>query len=120
MTPKVTLNQAHEAFVDHLKAKSRSTSTILAYGKDIEQLIETASKNGSLNPDQLKTEDIEAFKAELSNCRSLLIFFSHYRGFSEIATEGGDSLKETRHEVGVHAFVNKRIIYAKTSISFED
>jgi len=36
---KVTLHEAHRAFLDDLKSKQRATSTVLAYGKDVEQLV---------------------------------------------------------------------------------
>ena len=34
-----TLKDAHQQFIGHLKGKSRASATILAYGKDIEQLV---------------------------------------------------------------------------------
>lgn len=39
------LKQAHQEFVNHLKQMSKSTSTVLAYGKDIEQLIDYVITN---------------------------------------------------------------------------
>jgi len=36
----IELKEAHKKFVEHLTEKDRSQATILAYGKDIEQLIE--------------------------------------------------------------------------------
>jgi len=35
----VTLRDAHREFIEHLRGKSRASATILAYGKDIEQLV---------------------------------------------------------------------------------
>lgn len=60
------LHQAHQAFVDHLKSRGRATSTILAYGKDIEQLVGFVGKNGQTKPTDLKAQDIENFKATLA------------------------------------------------------
>lgn len=62
----LSLKQAHEAFIDHLKAKSRATSTILAYGKDIEQLIDHLEKQNITDPEAVKTEPIEGFKEYLT------------------------------------------------------
>lgn len=36
----IHFDQAHEEFISHLKRKDRAESTILAYGKDIEQLLD--------------------------------------------------------------------------------
>ncbi len=63
----ISLKDAHQAFVDHLKAKGRATSTILAYGKDIDQLVQhLISKHSRQNPNQVETADVEAFKTSLS------------------------------------------------------
>ena len=59
------LNQSHQAFVDHLKAKGRATSTILAYGKDIEQLLQALASKKYASVKDIVTEDIESFKANL-------------------------------------------------------
>lgn len=65
--PDISLNDAHQAFVDHLKAKGRATSTILAYGKDINQLVtHLDQKHQRQNPSQVEAADIESFKASLS------------------------------------------------------
>src|SRR3989344_9379124 len=63
---EMTLIQAHQEFINHLKAKSRTTSTILAYGKDIEQLIDTVASNGLTLPVNLTSADIEVFKDKLT------------------------------------------------------
>ncbi len=65
MVTNISLSQAHAAFINHLKAKSRTTSTILAYGKDINQLIEVVQKNGATTPENLTSKDIETFKTSL-------------------------------------------------------
>lgn len=62
---ETTLSTAHQEFINHLKAKNRTTSTILAYGKDIEQLIDTVGTNGLTKPINLATADIEVFKLKL-------------------------------------------------------
>ena len=63
---ETTLQTAHHEFINHLKAKSRTTSTILAYGKDIEQLIDTVGSNGLTKPVNLTPQDIETFKDKLA------------------------------------------------------
>jgi len=63
----ITLKQAHQDFVEHLKQSGRATSTILAYGKDIEQFIDAASKNGRSVPQDIQAKDIETFKSNLND-----------------------------------------------------
>lgn len=63
----VPLKQAHQEFIDHLKKKGRSTATILAYGKDIDQLIEFLKEMQKAHVQEIAKEDLEAFMAKLSN-----------------------------------------------------
>ncbi len=61
----VPLRDAHEEFKKYLKEKNHSTSTVIAYGKDIEQLVsflQTLQKN---HINEVKREDIEAFLAKM-------------------------------------------------------
>lgn len=59
------LKQAHESFIKFLKSKGRASATILAYGKDIEQLIDFLTAAGKTEPKAVKTEDIQKFMAKL-------------------------------------------------------
>lgn len=66
MAKNVPLRDAHEEFKKYLKDKGHSTSTLIAYGKDIDQLVsflETVQKN---QVQDVKKEDLEAFLAKLS------------------------------------------------------
>lgn len=56
---------AQKKFITHLENKKRSISTILAYGKDIEQLAEFLEKRKITQVTSVKPEDIEAFKENL-------------------------------------------------------
>ncbi|TSC86245.1 MAG: Site-specific recombinase, phage integrase family [Microgenomates group bacterium Gr01-1014_7] len=61
-----TLSDAHKQFIDNLKAKSRASATILAYGKDIAQLIEYLEKMGKSDPNTVETTDLQAFMDDLA------------------------------------------------------
>lgn len=61
----IELHQAHKQFVDHLKSKSRASATILAYGKDIEQLIQFLADLKKAQIAEIKADDIQAFLAKL-------------------------------------------------------
>lgn len=65
---KSTLNlqTTRRQFVDDLKKKGRSTATILAYNKDVDQLIEFISPKKITTADKLTTQHIEDFKQSLS------------------------------------------------------
>lgn len=59
------LQDAHTEFIDHLKSKKRTTSTVLAYGKDIEQLITFLQELQKAHVHEVTTEDIRGFLAKL-------------------------------------------------------
>ncbi len=56
-----SLRDAHQQFIGHLQGKSRASATILAYGKDIEQLVDYLQGLGKNNPDEVQTEDLQTF-----------------------------------------------------------
>ncbi|MBI2011255.1 tyrosine-type recombinase/integrase [Candidatus Daviesbacteria bacterium] len=62
----VTLRDAHQQFIGHLKGRSRASATILAYGKDIEQLVSYLVEQGKQNAQDIILEDLNAFMAKLS------------------------------------------------------
>lgn len=57
----VTLHDAKQQFIEHLKGKSRSSATILAYGKDIDQLVSFLSSLGKEEPEAVEVSDLQAF-----------------------------------------------------------
>ena len=68
MTPTTpSLSQLHQEFIDHLKDKGRAGATILAYGKDIDQLISFAQKQNLSQVNQITSETIEQFKKSLED-----------------------------------------------------
>lgn len=61
------LSEAHKEFIDHLKSKKRASATILAYGKDIEQLVAFLEELQKANVHEVKAEDIKSFLAKLES-----------------------------------------------------
>lgn len=61
----INLKTAHKDFVNELKAKDRAHATILAYGKDIDQLVEFLNKKGVKNAEDVKLEQLKAFSEDL-------------------------------------------------------
>jgi site-specific recombinase XerD len=58
---QVKLADAQLKFKDFLKEKGHSTSTIVAYGKDIEQLVDFLASLGKTQISEVVKEDLEAF-----------------------------------------------------------
>lgn len=61
----ITLSDARQQFIGHLKGKARSSATILAYGKDIEQLVLHLESDGSSEPSQVTTDQLQNFMNKL-------------------------------------------------------
>ena len=59
------MRTAHEKFIGHLLEKNRSQSTVLAYGKDIDQLVEFLEELDRAHLADVSKNDIEAFMAKL-------------------------------------------------------
>lgn len=60
------LRDAHQQFIGHLKGRQRASATILAYGKDIEQLVSYLTSQGKENAEDVETADLVAFMDKLS------------------------------------------------------
>lgn len=65
MQNSVKLRDAHGKFQDFLKSKSRASATILAYGKDVDQLISFLEELKKENIHEVDHEDIQAFLTSL-------------------------------------------------------
>lgn len=61
----IKLRDAHQEFKNFLKNKKHSSSTIVAYGKDIEQLISFLEELAKNQIHEVTKEDIEAFLAKM-------------------------------------------------------
>lgn len=104
------LNDAHQSFIDHLKGKNRSTSTILAYGKDIEQLIEYALETHNIEHVHLVTHDhLNGFKEHLDKkdytsksisrkINSIKSFFRYLKSLGHINQNPADMVKHPKYE----------------------
>lgn len=61
-----SLASAHSEFIGHLKGKSRASATILAYGKDIDQLVKYLQGLDKEDPSQVSTQDLQGFMDKLA------------------------------------------------------
>lgn len=62
----LTLKDAHQQFIGHLKGRSRASATILAYGKDIEQLVSYLRSQGREDVASVTLEDLRGFMNKLN------------------------------------------------------
>ena len=60
------LNSAHQQFIGYLQAAKRAQATVVAYSKDIEQLVTFLSDMGKKNITQIEKNDLEAFLKKLT------------------------------------------------------
>jgi site-specific recombinase XerD len=61
--------QLHQRFTKYLEASGRAHATVIAYSKDVEQIVQYLSEQQKGNPADVTTEDIDAFKELLKNQR---------------------------------------------------
>jgi integrase/recombinase XerD len=62
----IKLDIAHKKFIDHLRGQNKSGATLVAYNKDIEQLLDHMSKSGIELVTQIELDHLEAFMKKLA------------------------------------------------------
>ncbi len=60
------LQKAHTEFVDFLKNEGKSSATVIAYQKDIEQLIDHLEKQGVVDVQAVEIDDLEDFMDKMT------------------------------------------------------
>ena len=105
----ISLRDAHQQFIGHLKGKSRATATILAYGKDIDQLVSHLEKLTRINPTDVSTEDLQHFMDNLAKesytpksvsrkTNSTKTFFKFLKSTSVITEDPAEGLEHPKFE----------------------
>ena len=105
----ITLSDAHQQFIGHLQGKSRASATILAYGKDIAQLVEYLKALDKTEPAQVITEDLQAFMDSLAKdsytpksvsrkTNSTKTFFKFLKTLSLITDDPANGLSHPKFE----------------------
>lgn len=104
-----SLRDTHKQFVDHLKDKSRASATILAYNKDIDQLVTFLESFGKTLPADILTEDLQKFMDNLvkdsytaksisRKTNSTKTFFKFLKALNFITEDPADSLSHPKFE----------------------
>lgn len=104
-----TLLDAHALFTESLKKAGKANATVIAYSKDVEQLVDFVNKLGKTQIDEIISEDINEFKALLTKQRytgksisrkinSIKAFFRFLIGEDEISTNPADIITHPKYE----------------------
>lgn len=63
----IKVRDAHKQFIDFLRGKGHSNATVLAYGKDIDQLTGFLEELNKQHIHEITTSDLQAFLAKMSD-----------------------------------------------------
>ncbi len=106
----IKLDEAHKNFIEHLKGQGRSKSTVIAYEKDIEQLIEHLYKQGVKLVHEIQLLHLEDFMGGLAKknytpksisrkTNSTKTFFRYLLEKAHISNNVADQLKHPKVDV---------------------
>ncbi|PIS08799.1 hypothetical protein COT75_04950 [Candidatus Beckwithbacteria bacterium CG10_big_fil_rev_8_21_14_0_10_34_10] len=104
------LKSAHSDFLDFLKEKGRASATILAYGSDLQQLIDFCLQLKRSRVDEITNSDLEAFKNFLKKedytaksisrkINSIKTFFKYLHVQKHISDNPSIALTHPKYEV---------------------
>lgn len=105
----MTLSDARQQFIGHLKGKGRSSATILAYAKDIEQLVSYLQEKGITDSKAVPTEELKGFMEKLAKesytpksisrkTNSTKTFFKYLKSIAEITSDPASNLEHPSFE----------------------
>lgn len=114
----IELKIAHKNFIDHLDELGRSESTLIAYGKDIEQLVEYLERNGLEKVHEIDLDHLENFMQKLANeeytpksisrkTNSTKTFFRFLADKEHVETNVADDLKHPKVVVKAPRILSK-------------
>lgn len=63
----IKLDKAHKIFIEHLEGEGKTESTLVAYSKDIEQLMEHLAREGVDLVTEIELDHLEGFMKRLEN-----------------------------------------------------
>lgn len=105
-----SLSQLQQKFLEFLRAKKRANATILAYGKDIDQLATFLNSEGKTDIGQVQKEDLEGFLRKLARenytpksisrkINSLKTFYRFLKQEGIITLDPATEISHPRYEV---------------------
>jgi site-specific recombinase XerD len=104
------LSDAHSQFVDHLNSRRRARATIVAYKKDIEQLISFLGNLGKKETGEITHDELDAFLKKLSGdnytpksvsrkINSIKTFFRFLKSSGTITADPAVEIEHPKYEV---------------------
>lgn len=104
------LKTAHSQFVDYLGSRRRARATIVAYGKDIEQLTAFLVNLGKKTAEEISRDEIEAFLKKLAGdnytpksvsrkINSIKTFFRFLKASGVIGADPAIEIEHPKYEV---------------------
>lgn len=113
-----TLREYHALFLEELRKRKKAHSTLLAYGKDVEQFVEMVEKEENSLPSQVSEEMIERFSANLTEKRytnksvvrklnSLKAFFSYLRNNGVLEKNPASRVNRPKYETSAPRILTK-------------
>src|SRR3989344_1340280 len=105
----IPFSSAREQFINYLKSQKKATATVVAYGKDLDQLGTFLTDRKITQATTVRTEDIEAFKADLATksytpksvsrkLNSIKTFFRYLRLNGILAYDPAEGVAHPRYE----------------------
>jgi len=125
------LETAHKNFIKHLETEGRSPSTLVAYGKDIEQLVDYLSKRGVNEVKDIKLVLLEDYMGKLlkenytaksisRKTNSTKTFFKFLQTKGDLTDNVADQLKHPKVEVKAPRILSKMEYRALRDAAKED
>ncbi len=113
-----SLTTAQKNFVDQLKQQGKASATILAYGKDIAQLVEFLTKKQITQVTSVSSEHIESFKEHLGENKyltksisrklnSIKTFFRHLKSEGMITEDPAAFISHPKYELSPPRILSK-------------
>lgn len=112
------LEQAHNEFVEHLESQGKSESTIIAYKKDIEQLVDHLYKSGLQHVHEINTDHLKEFMDKMSSSgltnktvsrktNATKTFFRYLKNKNHIQVNVADQLKHPKVKINPPRILSK-------------
>ncbi len=106
----VDLKSAHNQFIEYLSSRRRARATIVAYGKDIEQLTQFLTNLGKKTIAEVTRDELEAFLKKLGSdnytpksvsrkINSIKTFFRFLKANSIVKTDPTIEIEHPKYEV---------------------
>lgn len=110
MPTALDLKTAHKEFVEHLSSRRRARATIVAYSKDIDQVVQFLAGTGKKTIDEVTHEDLLAFLKKLSTdsytpksisrkINSMKTFFRFLKSAGTITVDPAVEIEHPKYEV---------------------